>query len=286
MGFYAGKKVYIMGGSAGIGRELAEQLAAQGASVVVGARGQAALDTTVAAMRGKASGTGQVFGSTAVDVTDPKAIRAAADEAIALMGGIDVLICNAGLARTGTIDSLPDEAFDELLQINFLGHVHTVRAFLPHFIAQKSGNICLVSSMLGWFSTWGYGAYSASKWAIGGFAEALRQEMMLHGVKVTLYYPPTTETPGLERENVDKPPVLLQLEMDNSFTKTYKAAPVAASILDSIQKGKFEAYIGLDSWLVYTILRHFPRLGRWLNDNELRTAIKKVEARSNDAARS
>lgn len=279
MSFYAGKKVFITGGSAGIGRAMALQLAKQGASIIVAARGKERLDETVEAMKEAVGGNNQVFDSISVDVTDAQAMRDAAEQTMKVLGGIDVLICNSGYAQTGTTDNLSDEDFENLLNVNYLGHVHTVRAFLPHFIQQKSGNICLVSSMLAFFSTWGYGAYSASKYAIAGFAEALRQEMMLRGVKVTLFYPPTTVTPGLDRENEDKPPVLLQLEMDNSFTKVYQAEPVAASILEATRKGKFEAYIGWDTWLVFTILRHFPRLGRWLNDNELKTAIKKVEAK-------
>lgn len=279
MGFYDGKKVLVVGGSAGIGRAIAEKLAREGASVGIAARGQARIDETVAALRKLGTKSGQAFTGVSFDVTDPVAIRAAAPKVLAALGGLDVLICNSGHAVVGATEQLPDEAFTELLQTNYLGHVHVVRAFLPHFTKQKSGHICLMSSMLGFFSAWGYGAYSASKYAIAGFAECLRQEMKRVGVGVTIYYPPTTRTPGLDAENKGKPSVVWQLESDNSFTKVYDAEPVAADVLKAIEKGRFEAFMGWDSWLVFNMMRHFPRITRWLNDQELDKAFKKVEAK-------
>lgn len=278
MSFYEGNKVFLTGGSAGIGHECAIQLAAAGASVVVAARGQAKLDETVEAMKA-AGGSGQVFGSISVDITDSAAVDAAAAKALELLGGLDVLICNSGYAETGTVLEMPEDEYERLLDVNYMGHVRVVRAFAKHFTEQGHGHICLVSSMLALFSVWGFGAYSASKYAIAGFAEALRQEMRQHGVKVTHFYPPTTETPGLAKENETKHPVLYQLEHDNSFTKVYQPGQVATAILRAVEKGKFEAYVGWDSWLVYTTYRHLPRLARWLSDQELDTAVKKVASR-------
>lgn len=282
MSFYAGKKVFITGGSAGIGKALALDLAREGASVFISARGQARLDEAVAELRALGK-PGQTFGAVAYDVSDAEAAQAGALKALEGLGGLDVLICNSGFAEIGQVHELPLEAYQRLLDVNYLGHVYTVRALAPHFIAQGSGHIALVSSMLGFFSTWGYGAYSASKYAIAGFAEALRQEMVRHGVKVTLFYPPTTETPGLAQENEGKHPVVAQLEMDNSFTWVHSPEEVSQVLLKTIRKGRFESYVGWDSWLVFKVFRHLPRLGRYLNDQELDTAFKKVEAKGRGA---
>lgn len=279
MGFYNGKKVFIVGGSAGIGRETALEMARRGASVAVAARGQERLDETVGAMEGLRVSPGQRFGSISFDVTDRAAVHAAAPEVLTILDGLDVLICNSGYARTGTIAEIDDDAFDQMIDLNFKGHVHATRAFLAHFQTQGSGHICLVSSMLGFFSTYGYGAYSASKYAIVGFAEALRQEMLLHNVDVSIYYPPTTRTPGLELENVGKPPLVWELEENNSFTKTYDADAVGRSLADHVSGGRFEGMIGWDSWIVRKLFQHTPRLARFLADDELGKATKSLAAK-------
>ncbi|MBW1879473.1 MAG: SDR family NAD(P)-dependent oxidoreductase [Deltaproteobacteria bacterium] len=275
MSWYQGKKVFITGGSVGIGRATAVQLAREGASVMVAARGQERLDEAVEAMQA-AGGEGQVFGSVVVDVTDPVAVEKAAATVLETLKGLDVLICNSGYAQTGITETMGLEHYQKLLDVNYLGHVHTIRAFLPHFIAQGHGDISLVSSLLGGMSTWGYGAYAASKHAIVGFAEALRQEMMLHGVRVTVVYPSTTDTPGLARENQDKHPILWTLEADTSFNAVYTPEYVAKALLRAIQRGRFHNAAGFFTWLILFMYRAFPRVARWMADGELATAAKKV----------
>lgn len=271
---YRGKKVFITGGSAGIGRAAARRLAAAGASVVVCARGQERLDETVAELQELSAG--QPVGAVSADVTDSQAMRAAADRARELMGGVDLLICNSGFARTGPVHEVPEEDFARLMEVNYLGHVHAVRAFIPGFVEQGSGEICLVTSMLGFMSLWGYGAYSASKYAIVGLAEALRQEMRLHGVGVTIFYPPTTETPGLEEENKDKHPMLWALESESGWNKVYTADAVAEALLRAIPSRRFHTYVGWDSWLIYTAARYLPGFTRWMSDRELAAAARKT----------
>lgn len=275
MDWYRGKKVLITGGSKGIGRALATALASAGAHVIVTARGQAALDETVAAMQ--AAGTsGQVFGSLSFDVTDRAAVEEATAQAVERLGGLDVLVCNTGYAETGTTVDADADAYERMIRVNYLGHVNVVKALAPHFVAQKSGDICLVSSMLGFLGLYGYGAYAASKFAIVGFAQALRQEMGLHGVRVGVFYPPTTKTPGLETENESKPPEVWALESDSGWNKTYEAEEVAAGMLATIRKGTFDGVIGADSQLIYSLARYMPGITRYFADSDLRKAIAKV----------
>lgn len=277
MQYYRGKRVIVTGGSAGIGRATAVRLASAGAHVVVAARGQSRLDETVQAMR-EANGSVTV-GSVSVDVTDPSAVEAAIADGVAQLGGLDILVCNSGYAHTGPVHEVPADDFTSLLNVNYLGHVHTVRSAVPHLIESK-GDICLVSSMLGFMSLWGYGAYSASKYAITGFAEALRQEMTLHDVRVTLFYPPTTKTPGLEKENEDKHPMLWALESESGWNKVYTADEVASGLLKAIPSRRFHTCVGLDSWILYTAARYLPGFTRWMSDIELRKAARKVSERS------
>lgn len=272
MGFWKGKRVFLSGGSKGIGRAAAIEMAKQGAEVAIAARGQAALDSTLAEMQA-AGGTHRAV---SVDISDADAVTAAVDAAAAQFGGLDVLICNAGFAMTGTVMDSPLDQFQKLLNVNYLGQIHLVRAAGPHLIKSK-GHISLVSSMLGFMSVWGYGAYSGSKFAIAGLGEALRQEMLLHDVTVTVFYPPTTDTPGLEKENEDKHPISWAIESENFLMKTYAPEAVAQSIMTSIQRGRFENCIGWDSWLALYARRWVPGVFRMAVDSDLRKAVKKAE---------
>ena len=279
MGWWSGKRVLVTGGSKGIGRSFAETLAQQGASVVVAARGVAALEETVAAMKAK-GGAQSTFGHVSFDVSDREAVATGCASALEQLGGLDVLVCNSGFAEPGYTHEIDPDAFQRQLDVNYLGHVNVVLALLPHFRQQKRGDICLVTSMMGFMGLYGYSAYSASKFAVVGFAQALRQELAVEGVNLTVFYPPTTETPGLERENENKPADVWQLEADNNFSFIYKPEAVAASLEKSIRKGSFEGMCGVDSWFIYTVNRMFPRFTRWMADQEVRAAIKKVQAKA------
>ena len=272
------KKVFITGGSAGIGRALALKLAANGASVVVCARRQEALDETVAALRA-AGEDGAVFGSVAADVADRNAMADAAANAIEQLGGIDIVIANTGFAECKPAVDADEDHFRKLMDVNFFGHVNTVQPFLAPMAQQRSGQIVLVSSMLAVLSVWGYGGYSASKFAIRGFAEALRQEMLLDGVDVRLFLPPTTDTPGLAKENEDKPPITLEMESASSFNATHSAEKVVDKMVNWMERGKFVGYATWDSWFQYFAARHFPNLTLKIADGEMRGAIKRLEAK-------
>ncbi len=276
MSYFSGKRGFITGGSAGIGRETAIRLASLGAHVVVCARGQEKLDETVEAMRSAGSDS-QTFGALSADVTSAERMNTVAEQAVELLGGVDVLIANTGFAQCRPVSEADDAHFRQLMDVNFFGHVNTVRAFLPTFEAQKSGDIVLVSSMLAVLSVWGYSAYSASKFAIRGFAEALRQEMLLHNVTVKLFLPPTTDTPGLAKENEDKPPLTREMEENSSFNATHPTEKVVDKMLAWIEKGKFVGYATFDSWFQYFATRYFPNLTLKLADQELRSAIKRLE---------
>jgi 3-dehydrosphinganine reductase len=278
MGFYDGKKVFISGGSSGIGLSVAVELAQAGAHVAIAARGRERLDQALNALKAKAAREDQIFVAKALDVTDRAAVRRVGAQALEELGGIDVVIANSGYALTGWVHEMPDAVFDEEIQANYLGHVNVVRAFLPTLLFQKHGNICLVSSMLGFMGSFGYTAYCASKYAVAGLAEAMRHELAPHGIKVTLFYPPTTKTPGLDHENQTKPKPVWLYESDSGFNKVYEAQKVATSMLDAVAKGRFEAMVGLDSRFLFFMFRHLPGLSRWMSDGELKKAMKKAAA--------
>ncbi len=272
MRWYRGKRVFITGGSSGIGKAAAIQLARWGASVAICARNQERLDAALKEIKAAASGSGQRFVALSVDVRPRDQVKAAADEVIQELGGLDVLVVNQGYAVTGYIQDMPDSMFDDMMETNFLGHVYVTRAFLPHFIKQKRGHICLVSSMLGFMGLFGYSAYAASKHAIAGFARCLRNELMPHNIQVSLVYPPTTNTPGLEKENEEKVPEAWALE---EGSQAMEAGEVAQSMLEGIAKGRFEMVPGASNWLIWVAYRYAPQLVDWVIDQDLRKFQKK-----------
>ncbi|EQA60718.1 KR domain protein [Leptospira alexanderi serovar Manhao 3 str. L 60] len=196
---FAGKKVFISGGSSGIGKGLAIEFAKRGASVVLSARNEKTLKATVEELK-EIGHKNAIFDFAIADVSKSEQVQKAAKKALKVLSGLDLLICNSGYAKAGKIGDLKESDFYQLMDVNFFGHVNLVRAFQDHFLKQKYGDIVLVSSMLATFSIYGYGAYSASKFAITGFAQSLRQEMMIHGIRVKVFLPPTTDTPGLKKK--------------------------------------------------------------------------------------
>ncbi len=272
MGRFEGMKVLVTGGSSGIGQAAAVQLARDGAHVAIAGRDQGRLDETVEACRAAAGGKGQVIGAVAFDVRDRDAVRAAAAETLGLLGGLDLLICNSGYAVTGYVHELSDQAFDDLIQVNYMGHVNVVRAFLPHFMEQRAGHICLVSSVLGFLGFMGYAPYAASKHAVVGFGHCLRQEMIPHGVKVSQYYPTTTDTPGLKRENEDKPPETWAIE---GTSKAMSAEDAAADLLKHVASGRYEGMKRLDPWYIWVVNRWAPGFVRMMMDGDLNKFLRK-----------
>jgi 3-dehydrosphinganine reductase len=272
MEFASGRRAFITGGSEGIGRATAVELARRGAAaVIVCARRQGPLDDTVAAMT-EVGRPEAVFRGIAADVTDRGMLARAAEEAIAEAGGIDLLIANSGFAHARAVADADEEHFRSQMEVNFFGHVNTVQAFLPHFRERGSGHIVLVSSVIADMSIYGYGAYAASKMAIRGFAESLRQEMLLEGITVKLYLPPTTDTPGLARENEDKPAITMALEMDSTFNPKASAETVAVALLGWLPRPGFVGYGNRASAVQALVARHLPRLARRIADGEVKAA--------------
>ena len=267
MQFFNGKKVFITGGSSGIGKAAAKMLAGWGASVYIAARGQKRLDEALEEIKAAASGSGQVFGAVAVDISDRDAVNEAAKTVLAGLGGLDVLINNAGIAHPATVLQTPDAIFDSMMQVNYFGTVNVTRAFLPHFYEQGTGHICMVASMLGFMGIYGYTAYAASKYAVTGFSDCLRQELIDHNIGLTVVFPPDTDTPQFHEENKIKPPETKAIAGE---VKAMTAEAVALSSLTGIAKHRYHVVPGFDGAFAYFMYRHFPGVVRWVIDGALK----------------
>ncbi|MCW2515187.1 MAG: Short-chain dehydrogenase/reductase [Mycobacterium sp.] len=173
----SGKVVFITGGAAGVGAEVARRLHAKGARLVLTDVDGDALGRLAASLGGD-----RVLTAVA-DVRDLAAMQAAADAGVQRFGGIDVVMANAGIASYGSVMQVDPEAFKMLLDINVLGVFHTVRATLPSIIDRR-GYVLIVSSLAAFAAAPGLAPYNASKAAVEQFTNALRLELTHRGVGV------------------------------------------------------------------------------------------------------
>jgi NAD(P)-dependent dehydrogenase (short-subunit alcohol dehydrogenase family) len=177
-----GKTWFITGASSGFGRAFATYALSRGDNVVATARSLSRLEAL------GAQAPDRVL-ALALDVDRSGDARKAIDAAVARFGRIDVLVNNAGYGIVGAIEETSEAELRAVMETNFFGAVAVTRAALPVLRAQRAGAIVNISSMGGQMSAPGFGAYSASKFALEGFSEALAQELASFGVKVLIVEP-------------------------------------------------------------------------------------------------
>lgn len=199
-------KVWLVTGSArGSGRNIAEAVLASGQRLVATARDPRRLEDLVEKYGGQ-------IRTAALDVVDEDAASAAAQIAVDAFGRLDVVVNNAGYGDIAPFEQLSAERFKALIDTNFYGVVNVTRAALPIMRRQKSGCILQISSVGGRLALPGSAGYHAAKWAVGGFTEAVAQEVAHFGVKVCALEPGGMRTSWGTRANRDIPDLLPDYE--------------------------------------------------------------------------
>jgi 3-oxoacyl-[acyl-carrier protein] reductase len=196
----AGTRALVTGASRGIGRALAERLAARGATIGLLARSGDELEALADALPGRHV----VLGG--VDVGDRASVEEAVGRFAEEAGGIDLLVANAGLTHYELVRDQSVEHMEEMTRVNWLGTVYTVKAALPVLLRQARGHVVVVSSGAGHRAFPQAAVYGATKAAQRGFAEALRHELADTGVSVTLVYPGEIATSLHDHEKERMPP--------------------------------------------------------------------------------
>ncbi len=268
MSMFQGKRAFITGGSSGIGFALARQLVEQGAGVAIAARRPEPLESARAELA-ELAGEGQSVESFVLDVSDSAAVSAVASDVIQALGGVDLVVNNAGVAHPGYATELSEDVYRSMIEVNYLGTVWVTRAFLPTLVEQGSGRIVNVSSIAGVVGAFGYSAYGGSKFAVSGYSECLRQELKPLGVGVSLLCPPDTDTPQLAYENQFKPAETKAL---SGNVKPMSAEAVADAMLKGVAAGRYLIVPGLDGWFTVFMAQRFPGLVRWVMDGMIRKA--------------
>jgi len=244
--YYAGRVAVITGAGSGIGRALSVRLAAQGAILtLLDLDGPAVADTAR-----QCQAAGARARADTVDVTDQDSLVRCAAEAAGELGRVDLLLCAAGVIHTGTVQASSWDDTRRVIDINLLGAMGTVNAFLPHLLASAAGHVVLCSSGFGIIAAPRFAAYSASKFGVRGYAAALAQEMALggHRVRVTCVYPGVVRTPILARGTFaeGEEPAASAASFDRlARTEPEQAAEV---ILRRVQQGRARALVGGDAW--------------------------------------
>ncbi|HEY7052827.1 MAG TPA: SDR family NAD(P)-dependent oxidoreductase [Mycobacterium sp.] len=240
---FAGKVAVVTGAGSGIGQALAMELGRSGAKLAISDVDMAGLSRTEERLRY----AGAPVKADRLDVTDRDRFLAYADEVKDHFGVVNQIYNNAGIAFTGNVEMTQFNDMEHVMNVNYWGVVHGTKAFLPHLIASGDGHVINVSSLWGIFSAPGQSAYNASKFAVRGFTEALRQEMMLAGypVKVTAVYPAGIKT-AIAR-NASAAEGLDKNELAELFdTRLGRENPdrTARVILNGVRKDKVRLLVG------------------------------------------
>ncbi|MBP2321678.1 NADP-dependent 3-hydroxy acid dehydrogenase YdfG [Kibdelosporangium banguiense] len=229
-----GKIALVTGASSGIGEATAEELAAQGASVVIGAR----RTDRLAALEERLTARGTKVLSVELDVTNQQSCQAAVQAAVDQFGALDILVNNAGVMLLGSIVGADTTDWTRMINTNVLGLMFMTDAALPHILASK-GSIIQVSSVAGRVARLGSGVYNASKWAVGAFSESLRQEVTAHGVRVVLIEPGMVDTEL--RDHITDPAARKAIAERASQTRQLQASDIANAVVYAVTQPDYVA---------------------------------------------
>ncbi len=245
-----GSRILITGASQGIGRALAVLAAYRGAQVLAAARSQALLDE----LRQEVHREGASLETVAADVTRPEDRQRMAEAAVRHFGGLDVLINNAGIGATGHFAEASPDRLRAIMEVNFFGLTETTRVLLPLLRQSQRPAIVNISSIAGKRAIPARSEYSASKFAVQGFSEALRTEVAKDGIDVLVVCPGLTQTNF--SQNMIEQKALLPLDHLRGMT----AEAVAAATLQALERGRNEVCLTLQGRLIVLVSRFFPRL--------------------------
>jgi short-subunit dehydrogenase len=247
-----GARVFLTGASEGIGRAAAAAFVEAGAVVLALARSAPRLHELVAEL-----GEARVIPFVA-DVADGERMEAVARDILARFGPPEVIVANAGVGLDARFSATSDEDLRRVFEVNVYGVVRSIRPFLPAMVARGSGRIVLVSSIVGKRGTPNYAAYSGSKFALHGLADALRPELAGTGVTVGIVCPSSTTTQFDERK------MRAGIPQNKVRVQRHPAASVARAIVRMARSTRRETILSAEGRLMVVVNAISPRLMDWV----------------------
>ncbi|HEX6034685.1 MAG TPA: SDR family NAD(P)-dependent oxidoreductase [Anaerolineales bacterium] len=242
--FLFDKAAIVTGASSGIGRATALALAKHGACVALAARRETALSE----LAREIERLGRKALILPTDVTQHEQVQAMVQGVVAQWGRVDILVSNAGEYIQGSIVDLDPADLQRSLDVNYFGGVYCIKAVLPHMLGRKSGHIIAVTSMDGKIGLPPDAPYVSAKFALTGFLEVLRQEVIDHGITVTNVLPGRVDTEMIEHLRF------------SWVSPKISPESVARSIVDAIRKRKPIVIVPPQAKLLYYINAFAPRL--------------------------
>ncbi len=253
----ANRTAVVTGAASGIGRAISLSLARRGCHLALADVNEAGLAETASL----AAPHGVHATQHRLDVADADAVAAFPETVLAEHNGVDLLVNNAGVAVGGNFDQVSEANFDWLLSINFHGVVRMTRAFLPLLRASDDARIVNLSSVFGLFAPPGQTAYAASKFAVRGFSESLRHELIGSTVGVTVVHPGGVNTAiarsarisaGIHADEVAR--------QRDEFQKSLKlsASEAGETIVQGVEQRRDRVLVGSDAKLVDWAVRLLP----------------------------
>lgn len=257
----SGKRCFVTGAASGIGRATALAAARQGAELHLTDIQAEALERTAAEVE---RAGGRVGVARALDLRDHGAVVALAGEIHAAHGSVDVVMNIAGVSAWGTIERLEHSDWQEMIEINLLGPISVLEAFVPAMIAAgRGGHVVNVSSAAGLFGLPWHAAYSASKFGLRGVSEVLRFDLRRHGIGVSLVCPGGVATPLVDTvriAGVDAEAPSIRKLKARFEKRAVTPERVAEKILGGIEKDRYLVYTSRDIQLGHWVQRKFEPL--------------------------
>ena len=251
---FAGKVAVVTGAGSGIGQALAVELGRSGAKLAIGDVDTDGLADTERQLKA----IGAPVKADRLDVTERETFLTYADAVNEHFGNVNQIYNNAGIAYTGDIEVCPFKDIERVMDVDYWGVVNGTKAFLPHLIASGDGHVINVSSLFGLFSVPGQAAYNSAKFAVRGFTEALRQEMVLagHPVAVTTVHPGGIKTAiarnATVAEGLDRDELAKLFDKRLAFTSPQRAARI---ILEAVRKKRARVLVGADAKVLDALVR-------------------------------
>ncbi|MDD4868370.1 MAG: SDR family NAD(P)-dependent oxidoreductase [Mycobacterium sp.] len=251
---FAGKVAVVTGAGSGIGQALAVELGRSGAKLAISDIDTEGLAETE--QRLKAIGT--PVKCDRLDVTEREAFLGYADAVGEHFGRVNQIYNNAGVAFTGDVEVTQFKDIERVMDVDYWGVVNGTKAFLPHLIASGDGHVVNVSSVFGLFAVPGQAAYNSAKFAVRGFTEALRQEMVRagHPVGVTTVHPGGIKTAiarnATAAEGLDRDQLAKLFDKRMARTTPQRAAEI---ILDGVRKNRARVLVGGDAKVLDILVR-------------------------------
>jgi short-subunit dehydrogenase len=265
MSYWQGKRAVITGGSAGLGRAMAEELAQRGARLAIVARSQATLDATAAQLRAHG---GHVL-AVAADLTNADGVEHMTDAVERELGGVDLLCHCVGRSMRGNALTTAIDEYRDLWETNFLTAAQCIQAF-SQAIQKSRGHIVLIGSLASKVAPRYLGAYPASKFPLAALAQQLRLEVGTQGVHVLLVCPgpivrdAPAERTGRYADGAPNVPINAQRPAGGAKVPVIDSRRLSQRILISCERRRLELIVPARARLLFAISQLSPRLGDWL----------------------